>query len=271
MKYTKNKWKVIKKFKNVKDFVYGVNCYGDVKNLDTGEILKKKIANKKHHPYYAVYLLHNDGKKRWVLVHQLVATFFVKIPDNLSMNDDIVPDHLDNDGLNNFYKNLEWKTRGQNVSDAFKKGYINNSGENHKDTFITEKQANKICDYLEKELDYDSILEKMNFPKKKKYRTLITRIKNGLSWTNVSKNYKIKKDKTSYTKEQRKTIEKIPLIIELYDKGFKTKEIFNIVYKDEKCNKENKMNTIRLICKNKIYKKEISDFRKDKHSTTRES
>ena len=43
MKYTKNKWKVIKKFKNVKDVVYGVNCYGDVKNLDTGEILKKKF------------------------------------------------------------------------------------------------------------------------------------------------------------------------------------------------------------------------------------
>lgn len=270
MKYTEKYWKVINNFKNIKNMRYGVNCYGDVKNLETGEILKKKIANKKRHPYYAVYLLNNDNKKEWVLVHQLVAKFFVKIPKYLNSCNDIVPDHLDNNGLNNFYKNLQWKTRSQNISDAFKMGYIDNSGEKHRDVFITEKQAEKICKYLEKGLDYNNILNKMGFKNNKKYRSLLVRIKNGLAWKKVSSKYNIDKNKIKYTDKQKDALIKLPMILKLHEKGYSTKEIFQIVYKNNSCNKATKMNIIRRICKQEIFKKEISEI-KDKRSTTIES
>lgn len=143
------KWKIINGFKNVIDDTYEVSNFGNVRYKDSTFILHKKIANKKYHPYYAVSLLRARGNAEWVLVHQLVATYFVDIPEELLNENDIVPDHLDNNGLNNYYLNLEWKTRGMNVSDAFKMGYIDNSGEKHRDVFISEKEANLICKYLE--------------------------------------------------------------------------------------------------------------------------
>lgn len=51
-------------FKNIKDCIYKVSDHGDVKDMRTGKKLHKKIANKKHHPYYAVYLEDNNDKKR---------------------------------------------------------------------------------------------------------------------------------------------------------------------------------------------------------------
>lgn len=141
------KWHDIENFKNVMNGLYEVNNYGYVRNKHTMKILHMKIANKKKHPYHAVSLLHNDGELKWVLVHQLVATYFVKIPDELIGHRDLVPDHLDNNGLNNIYTNLEWKTRGQNVSDAFKMGYINNSGPNHKGVFIKASEATLFVHY----------------------------------------------------------------------------------------------------------------------------
>lgn len=72
------KWHDIENFKNVMNGLYEVNNYGYVRNKHTMKILHMKIANKKKHPYRAVSLLHNDGELKWVLVHQLVATYFVK-------------------------------------------------------------------------------------------------------------------------------------------------------------------------------------------------
>ena len=228
----KEKWKTIENFKNIFDNEYEVSNYGNVRIKLTKQLLHKKIANKKHHPYYAVFLKRYT-KNEWILVHQLVATFFCKIPDELK-GLDIVPDHLDNNGLNNYYKNLEWKTRGENISSAFEKGYCDNSGENHKDVFITEKQANEICKFLEDGLSYDEIISKMNFENTKKYA--------------------IKKEEIKYTKSQMETIEKLPLIIKLMEKGLSNSEIYNIVWKGSDTSKrESKMVTLRLIRKGKIY------------------
>lgn len=201
----------------------------------------------------------------------MVANYFVKIPKELKNHPDLVPDHLDNNGLNNHYKNLQWKTRGKNVSDAFKMNYINNSGENNKNTFITEKEARKICKLLEKNYTYDEIIYKMKFPNNKKYKKLLVRIKNGLAWKKVSSEFNFNKKEYKYTDKQLDTLKRIPLILSLYEKGYSTKEIFNVVYKEEKCNKDTKMNIIRRVCKHKIFENEISQIIKDTRSTTIES
>lgn len=270
-KYSRNVWTVIRQFKNVIDYRYGVNCYGDVIDLDTMTIMHKKIANKKHHPYYAVYLKRNDGTSEWYLVHQLVATYFVKIPEHLYGNTDIVPDHLDNNGLNNFYKNLEWKTRSENIKSAYINGYINNSCENSKSTDICNADVHKICQLLEDELDYDEILDMMGYPNTKKYRTLLVRIKNKIAWTDISKQYNIKNDRVKYTKSQLDTLSKLREILDLHHRGFTTRQIFDIVYKGYNCNKDTKMNIIRRVCKHEIFKSEIRDILQDERSTTIES
>lgn len=102
------KWKTIKNFKNVVDDMYRASYEGEVRYKKSKDLIHKKIANKKHHPYYAVNLLKTNGKKEWVLVHQLVATFFVKVSKKyIGTEKELVPDHLDNNGLNNLYTNLE--------------------------------------------------------------------------------------------------------------------------------------------------------------------
>ena len=249
------KWIVIKGFKRVKDDEYLISNHGRVRRISDGSYPTTKVANKSRHPYRAVYLLQNTGKSKWVLVHQLVATFFVKVPDELIGHLDLVPDHLDNNGLNNYYKNLEWKTRGQNVSDAFKMGFINNSGENHRDTFITEEQAMAICRCLCDNMTYDEIIAFMEFPDTDKYRKLIVRIKNGLAWKEVASRYDFDRKVIQYTPAQRDTIKRIPMIQELLSQGKSTREICNIVYSD--CPKDKqylKMSIIRSIKKKEIFK-----------------
>jgi hypothetical protein len=46
-------------------------------------------------------------------VHRLVAYTFLPKPDNIT--DDLVINHIDNNRLNNYYKNLEWCTSAENT------------------------------------------------------------------------------------------------------------------------------------------------------------
>lgn len=168
--------------------------------------------------------------------------------------EDLVPDHLDNNGLNNNFKNLEWKTRGMNVSDAFKKGYIDNSGENHRGVFITTEQAHKICECLEKGFSYDKILKEMEFEDTKKYRSLLIRIKNGYGWKKVSSLYNINKNEIHYNKSQQDTLKKLPYIVSLIEQGKTNSEIFNLVYNNKKYRRDTKMRIIQAIRKKEIFK-----------------
>ena len=261
----KVKWKELNNFKNVKSGRYLVSNDGDVIDIFDNAILNKKIANKKHHPYYAVYLMHNDGKKRWVLMHQLVAFCFVKIPKKYDGETDLVPDHLDNDGLNNNYKNLQWKTRAENVSDAFKMGYIDYKCEKSNSTDIPNSDVEKICSYLEKGFSYDKILKLMHYKNNKKYRTLIVRIKNKIAWTEISKKYNIK-DTISYNSEQRNIIIHIPEILKLIDDGLNNTEIARVIWGNEKI--KSKAMTVSKIRNRSIYKNILEELEKDGSSST---
>lgn len=168
---------------------------------------------------------------------------------------DLVPDHLDNNGLNNYYKNLEWKTRGENTKSAHEKWYINNSCSSHSGSLITNKQAKEICKYLEKDLSYDEIISKMKFPNTDQYRKLLIRIKNGIAWTNISCKYDIKKDKIKYTEKQKETIKHIPLIRELIIDGFTNYEIIRKIWGNlNEKEMKSKNETISKIRKNEIFK-----------------
>lgn len=252
----KRKWKTLKGFKNIEDYLYQVSMFGEVRYAYSKEKLHVKIANKKNHPYIAVYLKNKNGKKEWVLVHQLVAFCFVKIPKKYKNNmNDLVPDHLDNNGVNNFYKNLEWKTRGENVKASFERGEMDNSGENHKGSLITNEQAEKICKMLEDGFSYDDILSEMNFPNNKSYRKLLIRIKNRIAWKEISKNYNFDSKKIKYTPVQLDTISKLPKIRELISKGYTNMEIVRSVWGELPKNRmDTKSQTVTLIRKGELFK-----------------
>ena len=102
----------------IKDFEnYEVTNTGEVINTKSGKVLKQY---KSPDGYLEVYL-YKDGKRKYKLVHRLVAEAFIPNPDNLSE-----VNHRDEDKTNNFVflnedgsvdegkSNLEWCTRQYN-------------------------------------------------------------------------------------------------------------------------------------------------------------
>lgn len=247
----KEKWKKLKNFKNVVNNMYEVSNYGNVRNCNTKEELHKKIANKKHHPYFAVYLKHKTGKSEWVLVHQLVAFCFLKIKNKYSIYTEIVPDHLDNNGLNNYFENLEYKTRGENVKSAHEQGFINNSCDSNMNAIVSNSRVIEICKLLEKGLSYSEILDQMKLPNTKQYRTLLIRIKNKNAWTDISKTFNIPLRVMS--ESQKYNYDKIPDIVKLIKDGFSNSQICDIIFPDER-KRDAKMIFINNIINKTIYK-----------------
>jgi hypothetical protein len=103
--------------------LYQVSNLGRVKSLDRividsgkydrirkfrGLVLKPKI-NKQG--YYTVNLSKNNKKKTFKM-HQLVAIYYL---NHTPCGHDLVVDHIDNNALNNYYKNLRIVTQRRNT------------------------------------------------------------------------------------------------------------------------------------------------------------
>ena len=112
----KERWKVINKLikyqkcvYNIKPHIfYEISNYGRVRK--NGDIIHPSIYNN----YKSIYIKVKH-KYLSVRVHRLVALYFHELPDNIHMLD---VNHMDGDKLNNYYKNLEWCTRGENTIHA---------------------------------------------------------------------------------------------------------------------------------------------------------
>jgi len=91
-------WKQIEGYDN-----YEVSSLGQVRNTNTGRILKK--AN--HGGYYSVGL--SKIKTKTISVHILVAKAFIPNPENKQQ-----VNHKDKNSLNNSLSNLEWSTSKEN-------------------------------------------------------------------------------------------------------------------------------------------------------------
>ena len=95
-------WRPIEDFPN-----YEVSNFGQVRNCRTGKVLKP-VDNT--YGYLRVHLYQN-GEKKWIYIHKLVALAFIPNPMDL-----VEVNHRDENKLNNRVENLEWVTRQQNNS-----------------------------------------------------------------------------------------------------------------------------------------------------------
>lgn len=102
-------WRTVEGF----DGIYEVSEWGHVRNIRTGRELKPSIGTK-----YLHVVLCNDGHKRTISVHKLVACAFIgKCPSQNS-----VCCHNDGDKTNNHFSNLRWDSQSGNLRDRWDHG-----------------------------------------------------------------------------------------------------------------------------------------------------
>lgn len=103
---------------------YEISEYGDVRNIQTGCILKPHI-NRGGYKYVCISLnkRHEIGQRKTIIVHKAVGYTFLA-----DSNNNICIDHVDGNKSNNHYSNLEWVTFGENTKRAFANGLIRKHG-----------------------------------------------------------------------------------------------------------------------------------------------
>jgi hypothetical protein len=100
---------------------YEMNQEGVLINVKTKRILKGRISKEG----YARFELNQDGFKKHVFKHRLIAELFVWNPDNLAC-----VDHIDRNRLNNAVDNLRWcsyeeNSRNRSISKNNSSGEMN--------------------------------------------------------------------------------------------------------------------------------------------------
>ena len=95
----------MEEFRIIKDYDYEVSNFGNVRNINTGRILKQ---NRDGSGYYCVDL-RKKNVRTIKKIHRLVAEAFIPNPNNKKC-----VDHINNDRHNNNIENLRWVSYSEN-------------------------------------------------------------------------------------------------------------------------------------------------------------
>ena len=176
------------KYKNVKT-LYLIDEYGNVYSKYKKGYLK---PTKDKDGYLSLSLAGID-KTVYVRVATLVAYNFIGKPTK-NMKDPTI-DHIDNNIVNNYFKNLRWMERGMNSSIRVNKGV----GEKNSEARLTNQNVIEICELLaEDKLTLKEIGEKYNVSK-----STISNIKRKVRWRHITNNYIFPKVNVIRTKNGR--------------------------------------------------------------------
>ena len=108
---------IIERWADIEDYegLYQVSDFGNVRHVNgRSDLLKPELMKEKR--YFRVSLCKNGVVKR-ITIHRLVGTYFCINPDNKPEIN-----HINGHPQFNYYKNLEWCTRGENNSHAYRTG-----------------------------------------------------------------------------------------------------------------------------------------------------
>ena len=120
------------KWVKINDFLE-VSNFGEVKSH--GKIIKGEITSG---GYCRVHISHKGVQYKF-LVHRLIAEAFILNPNRLPE-----VNHIDGNKQNNSVDNLEWCTRSQNTSHAFKTGLRNYNGCKNPHSKLTQSDVETI-------------------------------------------------------------------------------------------------------------------------------
>lgn len=241
-------WKDIENYEGY----YQVSNLGKVRSLDRvqedslgrkypwkGKVMSPRI----NRDGYSQISLGKKGKVKTRTVHRLVAEAFLeKIPTKNYVN------HKDGNKENNHLYNLEWCTAKENTHHAFETG-LQSRGEDSNFAAIDEQTAILVCKRLEDGERNCDIAEDLNLT-----RDIVGKIRSGITWTHISKDYDIKSRKRGLSKNT------VLWIASKLQEGLTAPEIYKLA-----SNPNLTLSKIYCIRKRKDYVKWTKDFTWSKH------
>ena len=147
-------WKDIPEFEGL----YQISNYGNVKSIKRKNRCYSKLL-KLHQTggrgiRYLCAVLSKNNKHKTFSVHRIVAQAFIPNSENKPEIN-----HKDANKLNNFYKNLEWVTRQENVNHSVKNNLIP-CGTRCNFSKLTEKEVRFIRHAYDEKIHYKKIAER---------------------------------------------------------------------------------------------------------------
>lgn len=203
---------------NIKTNMYAVSNYGRLRNIITQKELHPWLCKNGYR--YGTFMC-DDNSVITIGMHVIVAEHFIKKPKSLlKLNEPLVPNHLDFDKENNYFENLEWVTYAMNNE--------YNRIHNHWKTCDSAPNAksnnlliHKICELMEQGYLNKEIFKLLDIPINRYTKSLLTRIRTGKQWKEISKNYNIT-NKNTLRNNDTKLIESI---CQMLEKGYSHKQM----------------------------------------------
>lgn len=168
---------------NIED-IYLISNYGRLYNKETGNYLPKNMYYDKD-KYITIRLRLKDQSHICKQIHRLVLQSF--IPINNSEIFDV--NHKDGVKYHNWVWNLEWTTHDENMKHASKNKLFHYC-EEHQNSKLSNDEVIKICELIKEGKTPGEISNIINRPDCN-IRKIVTNIKGGHSWLDISRKYGI--------------------------------------------------------------------------------
>ena len=193
-------WKEID-FYSIKPKQYLISNYGRIFSFAKNGYLSPAISN----GYCTVQLATIDGGRKTFYVHRLVAKAFVYNPDPKNYTE---VNHKNYIRSYNFYENLEWVTKEENIAHELANTKIINQprhiskywgdggstyGENNGMAKLTESEVRIMLSALENGASYTEAIIAAGFEPTENRRYNLSHIARGHRWKYLQKEYNIPK------------------------------------------------------------------------------
>ena len=128
--------------------------------------------------YRRLVVFYEDGTSKRHLIHRLIAEAFIENPEQKPC-----VNHINGQQDDNRVENLEWVTYKENTQHAIKTNLMP-SGSDRPQAKINEQIVHEICKLMVDNWRNKEICEKFGLSK-----SILTNIRNGVSWTSVTSQY----------------------------------------------------------------------------------
>ena len=230
--YNNEIWKPIEIPNNIKPY-YMISDHGRVKNIKTGKILKPYASKSSRCCYLYVslptYSKNIDTGQTVIMkftVHSLVLSNFTDDYEKL-WDSRFIINHKDGNKQNPKLSNLEWVTYRGNAVHAKETG-LTKVGDQCPNSKVTNDTVRRICELLERDIDYKTIAKELNLPWDDYAKSLLVRIRKRIQWTEISKDYNF----DSSTRLRKYSEELVRNICKSLELGLTTSEIRKIYAPD---------------------------------------